>query len=390
MRRLVSLAAAAVLATGLLTACSDDPAGEEPDDTVTAEPTTRSPQPEESDTAAEDEEEAPAGRRQGPPRVVKTIATGLAAPWGIAFLPNGDAVVTERDTTRVLVLRAPAYSPRQVGTISAAQGLGGQGGEAGLLGVAVSPDFAEDRNLYFYASTGEDNRILRARLQGGRLGPTTPILTGIPWGFTHDGGRLAFGPDGYLYASTGEAGDRELAQDRGSLGGKILRITTDGDPAPGNPDPNSPIWTWGHRNVQGLAFDDDGRLWASEFGDQTYDELNLIRKGGNYGWPQVEGRGDADGMTNPQVVWSTDTASPSGLAYLDGRLWLASLRGQRLWRVDVDGGKAGNAKDFLVGEYGRMRTVVATPEGQLWLSTSNRDGRGDPRRGDDRILLIDP
>ena len=160
------------------------------------------------------------------------------------------------------------------------------------------------------------------------------VLAGIPNGFVHDGGRLAFGPDGMLYVSTGETGQAPLAQDRDSLAGKILRITPDGDPAPGNPD-DSPVWSWGHRNVQGLAFDDDDRLWASEFGDSTWDELNRIEKGANYGWPEVEGRGDRDDFTDPQVVWATENASPSGLAYLDGHVWMAALRGQRLWRVDV-------------------------------------------------------
>jgi glucose/arabinose dehydrogenase len=193
-----------------------------------------------------------------------------------------------------------------------------------------------------------------------------------------------------LYVSTGESGQPDLAQDRGSLGGKILRITQDGDPAPGNPDHSSPIWTWGHRNVQGLAFDDEGHLWASEFGQDTFDELNLIQKGRNYGWPEVEGKGDEPGMTNPQVTWSTDDASPSGLAFLDGRLWLGALRGERLWRIDVNGEKASQDKAFFVGDYGRMRTVVPAPDGNLWVTTSNRDGRGDPADGDDRILLVRP
>ncbi|MGY2704358.1 glucose/arabinose dehydrogenase [Nocardioides sp. HB32] len=142
--------------------------------------------------------------------------------------------------------------------------------------------------------------------------------------------------------------------------------------------------------MQGLAFDDDDRLWASEFGQDTFDELNLIEKGHDYGWPMVEGRGSGEGLTNPQVVWPTDVASPSGLAYLDGHLWLASLRGERLWRVDLHGDHAVHPVDYFVGKYGRMRTVVVTPDGRLWVTTSNRDGRGDPQPGDDRILLIDP
>jgi len=383
VRRAAALAGTAALAAALLTACGGDE--EEPGgigDTVTATPQSSEPsKPTGENTPPPDD---------GPAKVVRTVATGLAVPWGVAFLPNGDAVVTERDTRRVLLLEAPSYDVREVGVIEAAVSNGDTGGEAGLLGVAVSPDFGSDRTLFFYLSTAADNRIVAARLEHGRLGTPRVILDGIPVGGIHDGGRLAFGPDGYLYASTGETGEGALAQDKGTLAGKILRITADGDPAPGNPFAGSPIWSYGHRNVQGLAFDDADRLWASEFGDQTYDELNLIRPGDNYGWPIVEGRGGRKGLVDPQVVWETDVASPSGLAFLDGHLWLAALRGERLWRVDVHGDHASHPVDYFVGEYGRMRTVVVTPEGRLWVTTSNRDGRGDPGPDDDRILLIQP
>ena len=395
MRRTTALAGTAVLTAVLLAGCGgdDDPDGSgDPGgsgDTVTAtpqptgasSPTTDPSKPTGDNTPPPDD---------GPATVVRTIASGLAAPWGVAFLPDGDAVVTERDTRRVLLLEAPSYDVREIGLIEAAVSNGDTGGEAGLLGVAASPEFASDRMLFFYLSTASDNRIVKARLEGRRLGSPTVILSGIPVGGIHDGGRLAFGPDGYLYASTGETGDGALAQDKGTLAGKILRITADGDPAPGNPFPGSEIWSFGHRNVQGLAFDDADRLWASEFGDQTFDELNLIRPGRNYGWPMVEGRGGQDGLVDPQVVWETAVASPSGLAWLDGHLWLASLRGERLWRVDVHGDHASHPVDYFVGKYGRLRTVVATPEGRLWLTTSNRDGRGDPGPDDDRILLIEP
>ena len=386
MRRLVALASAAVLTAGALTACGGG--SDEPDGKIAGSPTgspSDTPSPSTSDSPSDSPSEDTT-----PPKVVGTVATGLQAPWGIGFLPNGDAIVTERDTTKVLLLEAPSYDVREVGSINDAVGLGDQGGEAGLLGVAVSPDFEQDHLLFFYYSTESENRIVRATLEGGRLGTPTTILDGIPRGFIHDGGRLAFGPDGYLYASTGETGSGELAQDTATPAGKILRITTDGDAAPGNPAKGNPYWSYGHRNVQGLAFDDRDRLWASEFGQDTFDELNLITRGANYGWPMVEGKGGGSGLTDPQEVWNTDEASPSGLAWLDGDLWMASLKGERLWRVDVTGTRAKDPTDFFVGTYGRMRTVAVAPDGNLWVTTSNTDGRGDPQDGDDRILLIEP
>lgn len=376
MRRTSAAVALFVLLGLALGACSDDPqAGDlgagpaEQPSTVTATP---------APTEAQQSMSGPAR-----PRVVRTVAEGLAVPWGVAFLPDGTALVGERDSTRVLSV-APRGRTREVGRIEAAA----PQGEAGLLGLAVSPTYEEDQWVYAYATTEEDNRVLRMTYDGRRLGAPEPILTGIPSAFIHDGGRLLFGSDGNLFVSTGEAGEPDLAQQTGSLGGKILRITPDGDPAPGNPRPGSPLWTLGHRNVQGLAFDDDGRLWATEFGEQTWDELNLIRKGSNYGWPAVEGTGGQRQFLDPFVTWRTADASPSGLAYLDGSLWAGALRGERLWQVPVTADGVGRPRGWFVGDYGRIRTVTATPRGTLWVTTSNRDTRGDPAPQDDRILEI--
>jgi glucose/arabinose dehydrogenase len=322
------------------------------------------------------------------PRVLGTVADHLAVPWGVGFLPDGSALVTERDTGRVLHLTGSG-TRWQVDRVGRLDAEGGPGTESGLLGVAVSPTFVADRRVFFYVTTAEDNRIVRARFDGERLTDEKPILTGIPRGPIHDGGRLAFGPDGALYASTGETGDGALSQDPSSLAGKILRLDQDGGAAPGN-FAGSRVWTLGHRNVQGLAFDPQGRLWASEFGDQTWDELNLIHKGGNYGWPDVEGRSSIGRYRNPLVVWRTDQASPSGLAYADGALWLGALHGARLWEVPLRGASVGKARDWFVGSYGRLRTVVRAPDGNLWVTTSNRDGRGSPGPDDDRILLVRP
>lgn len=372
-----------------LTACAAEgdpdglgtPSPSEQPTTVTAEPSTPSASP--TGTPSEEAESGDAGPVR--PRVAGTVASRLAAPWGIAFLPDGSALVSERDTTRVLVVPAGGGRVRPVGRLEAAQ----PQGEAGLLGLEVSPDFEEDSLVYAYLSTASDNRVVRMRYDGRRLGPTEVVLQGIPNGFIHDGGRLEFGPDGYLYVSTGETGEEQLSQDRDSLAGKILRITADGKPAPGNPVKGSPVWTMGHRNVQGLAFDDQDRLWASEFGSDVWDELNRIEKGRNYGWPLVEGKGDLEEYRNPFAQWRTSEASPSGLAFAEGSLWMASLRGQRLWRVPVKpDGTIGRPQDYFVGNYGRLRTVVVAPDGSLWLTTSNRDGRGDPAPQDDRILRI--
>jgi glucose/arabinose dehydrogenase len=320
------------------------------------------------------------------PEAIDTLAERLEVPWGVDFLPDGAAVVTERISGRVLRVSSDGRVS-SLGAITTAV----PQGEAGLLGAAVSPDFATDRTLFFYLTTGSDNRVVKARLEGSRLGATSVVLDGIPAGFIHDGGRIAFGPDGHLYVTTGETGDPELAQDPASLAGKILRITTDGEPAPGNPDPGSPVWSLGHRNVQGLAWDDEDRLWASEFGDSEWDELNLIEKGGNYGWPRVEGTGGGPDFVDPQLVWPVEQASPSGLAYADGHLWMAGLRGQRLWRVRVSAdGRATRPQAYFTEEYGRLRTVATAPDGLLWLTTSNQDGRGTPVPADDRIIRVRP
>jgi glucose/arabinose dehydrogenase len=316
------------------------------------------------------------------PQVIGTVAKGLAVPWGIAFLPDRTALVTERDSGRVY--RIGDGKVTRIGEVNQAR----SNGEAGLLGVAISPTYDTDHRVFFYASTDSDNRVLRTTYENGKLGAMTPILTGIPNADHHDGGRMIFGPDKMLYVSTGEAGQPELAQDKSSLGGKILRITQDGKAAPGNPF-GTPVWTYGHRNVQGLAFVGN-QLWASEFGQDTWDELNKIEKGRNYGWPVVEGKGGEPTYVDPQVEWHTDDASPSGLAYDAGRLWLGALHGARLWRVDVSGEEAGADKAFFIGTYGRMRTVVTAPDGNLWVTTSNRDGRGTPSPTDDRILLVRP
>jgi glucose/arabinose dehydrogenase len=253
--------------------------------------------------------------------------------------------------------------------------------------VAVSPTFRQDHRLFVYLTTATDNRVARLRLDGGHLTAPVPVLTGIRKAGNHDGGRLAFGPDGYLYVTTGDATDRPLAQQRDSLNGKILRVTQDGAPAPGNPFPGSPVWTYGHRNVEGIAWAPDGRMFASELGLDTWDELNLIRPGRNYGWPLVEGRAGRAGLTDPLVHWPTDDASPSGIAVAAGAVWVTALRGESLWRAPLTSNGVGQPQRLLQGRYGRLRDAVAAPDGRLWVLTDNTF-RGQPSAADDRLVAF--
>ena len=314
----------------------------------------------------------------------RDVVTGLAVPWSIAILPGGAFLVSERDTAHVLRF-GPDGTRTDLGQVPDVV----PGGEGGLLGLAVRA--SEPSVLYAYATTARDNRVFAIPLSANGLGTPRTLLTGIPKGTIHNGGRIAFGPDGYLYVGTGEGGQRQRAQDRSSLGGKILRITTDGSPAPGNPDPGSPVWSLGHRNVEGFAWDAAGRMWASEFGQDTWDELNLIQPGANYGWPVVEGRAGRAGFVDPVAQWAPADASPSGLTIgPDGAVYLAALRGESLWRVAVRAdGTADDPQRLLQGRYGRLRDVLTGPDGRLWVVSSNTF-RGSPRPGDDRIVSLAP
>ncbi|GHD13156.1 PQQ-dependent sugar dehydrogenase [Zhihengliuella salsuginis] len=310
-----------------------------------------------------------------------TVAEGLQAPWSIAF--HGETpLVSERDTARILELDADGEA-RTVGAIAGVA----PRGEGGLLGIAVHRDF-----LYAYSTAGGENRIERYPLTGEAgelaLGPAEPILAGIPAARIHNGGRIAFGPDGMLYATTGDAGEGANAQDLGSLAGKILRMTPDGGVPDDNPFDGSRVYSYGHRNPQGLAWDDGGALYASEFGQNTWDELNVIEPGGNYGWPEAEGIADRAGFVDPVQVWEPAEASPSGIAIADGSLFIANLRGERLREVPLDGLES--SREHFAGQYGRLRDAVAAPDGSLWLITNNTDGRGAPTAGDDRIIAVDP
>ncbi len=307
------------------------------------------------------------------PDVLQKLDVGLQLPWSVVFLPDGTAVVSERDSAKVVKIEDGRATP-----IAEVPGVV-PGGEGGLLGLALSPSFASDRWLYAYLTSATDNRIARMRLSEDAsgalgLGPPEVIFAGIPKASTHNGGRIRFGPDGMLYVGTGDSQRREQPQDTNALGGKILRLTPEGRPAPGNPFGDSPVYSYGHRNVQGLAWDADGRLWASEFGPDVDDELNLITPGGNYGWPLVTGAPGRSGLTDAKVVWpSTAEASPSGLEIVNGVAYTGALRGQRLWAVPLDGPTAQTPVAYFTGEYGRLRDVARAPNGDLWVLSNNKN-----------------
>jgi glucose/arabinose dehydrogenase len=334
-----------------------------------------------------------AGSATGSAKVTGTVASGLNVPWGMARLPGGDLLVNSRDTGVIQRIAAGGGKRTVAGTVPGVVSTKSSQGETGLLGLALSPGFARDRLIYVYFSTATDNRVAKLTYTptasaGHQLGTLHVILKGIPRSIHHNGGRIAFGPDGMLYAGTGDAENTALPQDKSSLGGKILRMTPDGKPAPGNPFGRSVVYTIGHRNVQGLAWDPSGNLWASELGDRKADELNLIKAGHNYGWPATQGKTSHAGYTSPVAQFGTETDSPSGIAWADGCIWMAALKGERLWRIPLDGTRLVAApQSELVAGYGRLRTVLGY-DGDLLVTTSNTDGRISPRPGDDKILKV--
>jgi glucose/arabinose dehydrogenase len=323
----------------------------------------------------------------GVPSSVTTVSTGWTVPWGISWLPdNQTALVTERDSFKLYKLTLGGVRT----LIGPVPNVVTTGGEGGLLGVAVDPNWGSNHYIYLFHTAAEGNRIARMTYNGSTLTGYTILLQGIAKNKYHNGGRMAFGPDGYLYATTGDAETSSYAQDKNSLNGKILRLTTAGKPAPGNPFGNY-VYSYGHRNGQGLAFDASGRLWEAELGNSAYDELNLIKPGADYGWPTCEGMCSTAGMTNPKAVWPVNTASPSGIAIVRNVVYMAALRGTRLWRIPINGTSesVGTPTAYYVGTYGRLRTVVKIPGAdQLWLSTTNCDLNGGAAAGSDKIFRV--
>ena len=341
---------------------------------------------------------------------VREWVKNLEIPWSLLFLPDGRALVTERPG-RIRLIKDARLQEEPYATIDVAHV-----GEGGLMGLALHPEFPKKPYIYVmhtYKIDGElRNRVIRLKDEGLRGVFDRVIIEDIPGGKFHNGGRIAFGPDGMLFIATGETFHAELAQNLKSLGGKILRITPEGNIPEDNPFKGSPIYSYGHRNPQGLAWHPfTGDLFESEhgpsgeFGRFAHDEINVIKKGGNYGWPAVIGAARLKQYTDPLIVWEK-TTPPSGITFykgellkhLRGDLFVATLRSESLIRIRLqknDGYKVTKierwfANDYSDGKYGRIRDVVEGPDAALYFLTNNRDGRGTPRAGDDKIFIITP
>ena len=333
---------------------------------------------------------------------VDIIADNLTIPWSIDWLPDGTILFTERNGhLRIIqngeLLEEPLLS------------LGVGGIEGGMLGITVDPEFKENNFIYLYYTYNEflstKNKLVRFQLVDGILTENKILLDGIPGGPFHDGGRIQFGPDGKLYITTGDAGDPGLAQDMGSLGGKILRINSDGTIPVDNPWKNSPIYSIGHRNPQGIDWDKSGHLVATEHGPSgwrgaAHDEINVIIPGTNYGWPDVIGDETAENLQNPILHTGDETWAPSGAEFYHGdripewtgKYFVATLRGNHLHMIefDLENNFVLSHEKLFQDEFGRLRDVQTGPDGLLYILTSNQDGRGFPSSNDDKILRIGP
>ena len=332
--------------------------------------------------------------------MVKTVAENLEAPWSVAWLPDGTMLFTERSgQLRVIqdgVLQKEPLMSLDVGSV-----------EGGLLGVAVDPDYSENHYIYLYYTESwfltSTNKIVRYYYSDGEIYEDGTVIDGIPGGPIHNGGRMKFGPDGKIYITTGDAGLSHLSQDMNSLGGKILRANPDGTIPHDNPFDGSAIYSLGHRNPQGLDWDTAGNLWVSEHGPsgergRAHDEINLVVPGANYGWPDIVGDETREGLEAPVLHTGEQTWAPSGAAFYSSEIipqwtdkyFIATLRGSHLHMIDFEGTRISSHQELFAGDFGRLRDVAVGPDGLLYLLTSNRDGRGDPRENDDRILVILP
>ena len=321
---------------------------------------------------------------------VTQVATDTDIPWGLTTLPDGSILYNRRDAHDIVKLNPVTGAKTTVGTVPNVQSTDGEGG---LTGLAIAPTFATDHWLYIMHTSPTDNRIVRIQLVGDKLQPDTEqvLLKGILRNKFHDGGRLRFGPDGKLYAATGDAQNGDNAQNKNGLNGKVLRLNPDGSVPADNPFGNY-VWSYGHRNPQGLAFDSQGRLWEQEFGNAIMDETNLIVKGGNYGWPACEGTSGScstPGFLAPKATYPTPAGSCSGLAIVKDVVYLACQRGTRMYRWVISGDKLTGSQQYFNGTYGRLRTVEPAPDGGLWLTTTNAGDKDSvPNNSNEKILHV--
>ena len=384
-RRTLLATGVLALAVGMAGCSPSDPADEPTTGAISAPSPSTTPSTPDVEPTTTDAPPEPGPEPEPTPLVPvgapTDVATGLTSPWSLVF-HEGTPLISERDTGRILELDGDGAA-REVLLVADVV----SGSEGGLLGLAV--DGAG--HLFAYSTGPDGNRIQRWDIAGAagslRLENERTLLDGLPSARFHNGGRLALGPDGMLYATVGDAGDRPSAQDLEKLSGKILRLTTDGEVPADNPFPGSPVYSYGHRNPQGLGWAEDGTMFSSEFGQDTWDELNIIVAGGNYGWPRQEGAGGDESLIDPVQQWAPADASPSGLAVHEGTVYIANLRGERLRAVPVADPTA--STDLYPGEFGRLRAVAPAPDGSLWFITGNTNSRLGPREGDDRVLRVE-
>lgn len=321
---------------------------------------------------------------------IEIIAQNLDTPWALAFLPDNNILVTERQG-KVRLVENGTLINEPVAVISSVKEIG----EGGLLGMTLDPDFSSNHLVYLYytyQANGNDtlNRVVSMEYKDKKLSNEKTLIDKIPGASNHNGGRIKFGPDKFLYISTGDAQEPSLAQDKHSLAGKILRVSRDGKAPTSNPF-NNLVYSYGHRNSQGLAWDDTGTLWATEHGrsglQSGLDEINIISPGKNYGWPTIQGDEQKTGLETPYEHSGSNTWAPAGADFLNGSIYFAGLRGTALYRLQKN---THSVEEFLEGEFGRLRDVVASPDGMLYITTSNKDGRGLVKQGDDKIIRINP
>jgi glucose/arabinose dehydrogenase len=316
---------------------------------------------------------------------IKVIAENLNIPWDLEFINNDTFLVTERSGSIKLFQNNDLKKEIPIADVN-------EIGEGGLLGLTLHPKFNENNFLYLYKTTRSGNQninvVERYTFKDESLSEKRVIVNNIPGASTHNGGRIDFGPDNFLYITTGDAQDTSLSQNTNSLAGKILRVTEDGSRPNDNPF-NNAVYSYGHRNPQGITWDKDGNLWATEHGPSTKDELNLIEKGQNYGWPTITGVESRNGMVTPKINSGTDTWAPSGIMYLENKLLFAGLRGNAIFEISLNDKEATLKKAHFKGDYGRIRFIKTGPDGFIYFGTNNRDGRGQPKDGDDKIIRLD-